>query len=134
MKYFNNSELRLEGASEEIKKNMHLLVDNLLDPLRQKVGAIRIDSAYRSVEYNKKVGGAIRSQHCLGEAVDIVPLKTDIKLVFKTIIKEFDFDQLIFEKNDKGSVWIHVSYKAKGNRKEILIANKVNNKWIYTKY
>lgn len=134
MKYFNNSELRLEGASEEIKKNMHLLVDNLLDPLREKVGAIRIDSAYRSFEYNKKVNGAKNSQHCLGQAVDIVPQKIDIKLVFKTIIKEFDFDQLIFEKNDKGSEWIHVSYKAKGNRKEILLANKINGKWIYTKY
>lgn len=134
MKYFNNSELRLLGASEEIKKNMHLLVDNLLDPLREKVGFIYVSSAYRSVEYNKKVNGAKSSQHCLGQAVDIVPQKTDIKLVFKTIIKEFDFDQLIFEKNDKGSEWIHVSYKAKGNRKEILVANKINGKWIYTKY
>ena len=33
---------------------------------------IIINSGYRTPEYNKKVGGATRSQHCYGTAADIV--------------------------------------------------------------
>jgi hypothetical protein len=36
-------------------------------------GPIIIGSAYRTTAYNRKVGGAERSQHCQGRALDLYP-------------------------------------------------------------
>lgn len=42
--------------------NLHLLVNNVLDPLRVAYGApIMINSGYRSVMLNRAVGGAPKS-------------------------------------------------------------------------
>lgn len=46
---------------------------NLLQNIRNHFGKpIIINSAYRTHNYNKKIGGATSSQHCLGTAADIV--------------------------------------------------------------
>lgn len=45
----------------------------VLQNIRNQFGKpIIINSGYRTPEYNKKVGGATRSQHCYGTAADIV--------------------------------------------------------------
>lgn len=131
MKYFTPKELRLIGAPVEVQANMQLLVDKVLDPLREKVGPIIVNSGYRSPEYNKKVGGVPTSQHCNGQAVDIVFKTADIDDVFCLIRREFTFDQVILENSDNGSRWIHVSYSKSNNRKQALIAKKKNGKWTY---
>ena len=38
------------------------------------------------------------------------------------------------DKSDNGSRWIHISFSLEKNRRECLIANKINGKWKYTKY
>lgn len=134
MKHFTEAELRIENAPAEIKKNMYALVENVLDPLRGNLGKpIIITSGYRNPEYNKNVGGTKNSQHIKGQAVDFIT-SVNLEEVFKLIIKHFEFDQVIFEKSDNGSRWIHVSYSLEKNRRECLIANKINGKWKYTKY
>ena len=130
MKYFTEKELGIEGANAIIKKNMNMLVDNVLDPLREKIGAIRITSGYRTPAYNKQIGGATNSQHCKGEAVDLQPLQTNIEEVFSLIIREFPYDQVILEKNNKGSKWIHISYSTT-NRKKAMTAEVNNGKATY---
>lgn len=132
MKYFTEKELRIENANAIIKKNMNTLVEKILDPLREKVGAIKVTSGYRTLEYNKQIGGSPTSQHCKGEAVDIQPLNRDIMYVFEIIRKEFNFDQVILEKNNSGAEWIHVSYKTVGNRKNAMKATVINGKATYT--
>ena len=132
MKYFTPKELRIVGAPVEIQANMRLLVDKVLDPLREKVGAIIVNSGYRSPEYNKKVGGVPTSQHCKGQAADIVFKTANIDEVFALIRRELSFDQVILENSDNGSRWIHVSYSKNGNRRQALIAKKINGKWEYT--
>lgn len=131
MKYFTEKELRIENANAIIKKNMNTLVEKILDPLREKVGAIKVTSGYRTPEYNRQIGGSPTSQHCKGEAVDIIPLEKDIDDVFTLIIREFKYDQVILEKNNAGARWIHISYKAEGNRQEAMTANVINGKAIY---
>lgn len=42
-----------------------------LEMLEAKIGTFTINSAYRTPEYNKKVGGVNDSQHVQGRAVDI---------------------------------------------------------------
>ena len=131
MKYFTEKELGVEGANAIVKKNMNTLVNKLLDPLREKVGPVRINSGYRTPAHNKQIGGATNSQHCKGEAVDMFPLKKDIDNVFALIIREFKYDQVILEKNNAGSRWIHISYKSEGNRQKAMTANVINGKATY---
>lgn len=45
----------------------------VLESIRAHFGAaVTINSGYRTPEYNAKVGGVARSQHCYGTAADIV--------------------------------------------------------------
>ena len=131
MKYFTEKELRIEDAPEQVKKNMKLLVEKVLDPLREKVGKIKVNSGYRNPSYNKQIGGSLTSQHIKGEAVDIFPLEKDIDEVFSIIIREFKYDQVILEKNNAGARWIHISYKAEGNRQKAMTAIVINGKATY---
>lgn len=45
----------------------------VLEKLREVVGMpIQISSGFRTYEYNKKIGGAYRSQHVQGTAADVI--------------------------------------------------------------
>ena len=131
MKYFTEKELGIENANAIVKKNMNTLVNKVLDPLREKVGAIRVNSGYRTPAHNKQIGGATNSQHCKGEAADIFPLEKDIGDVFTMIIREFKYDQVILER--KNSRWIHISYSDGKNRQNAMtaIVDKVTGKASY---
>lgn len=72
-----------------------------LEEVRKVLGKpIRINSAYRSPEVNKAVGGSATSQHCFGCAADIrvndmtpdqvVRAIIDAKLPYDQVIREFD--------------------------------------------
>lgn len=57
-----------------------------LEALRDIFGPIHINSGYRTPAYNKKVGGALFSQHCQGRAADIscvnaTPFTIQIKIM-----------------------------------------------------
>ena len=131
MRYFTEKELRIENAPEQVKKNMAALVEKVLDPLREKVGAIRINSGYRTPAYNKQIGGSPTSQHITGQAADIFPINKDIDDVFSMIIREFKYDQVILERNNAGAKWIHISYNTAGNRQKAMTAIVVNGKATY---
>lgn len=129
MKYFTIKELCKSATAtqrgidnspnSEIIKNLEQLVDNVLDPLREKYGKpISVNGAYRCPELNKAVGGSKTSQHMKGLAADITvgsPEKN--KQLFQLIIDmNLPYDQLIDEKQFR---WIHVSY-TNNPRKQIL--------------
>jgi uncharacterized protein YcbK (DUF882 family) len=73
-KNFSLSEFDCNDGSvtpKEVIVNLQLLAEQL-QVLRDFVGkSITINSGYRSPAYNKKIGGASRSQHLLGTAADI---------------------------------------------------------------
>lgn len=108
------------------------LAENIFQPLRDRRGkSIKLNSGFRSVELNKKIGGSTTSQHCKGEAID-VPLTKD---EFLWIKDNLVFDQLIYEfGNDEQPGWVHVSYSLTKNRKQVLRAVKVGGKTKYTPY
>jgi len=71
---------------------------------------------------------------CDGLAFDTTFAGVDNRTAFDWMRGETDgkfninFDQLILE-----PTWIHVSQKASGNRREVLIAEKINGKMTYRK-
>ncbi|WP_455671703.1 D-Ala-D-Ala carboxypeptidase family metallohydrolase [Phocaeicola sp.] len=129
MKYFTIKELSHSDTAlsrgidnyptAEAISNLTALVNNVLDPLREKYGKpIRVSSGYRSAILNRSVNGATSSQHRRGEAADItVGSKEGNKMLFDIIKKELIFDQLIDEKNFS---WVHVSFREGSNRKQVI--------------
>lgn len=133
MKYFTIKELTESATAtikeldntptEQVEKNLTILVEKILDPLREMYGKpIIVNSGYRSPEVNVAVNGSKTSQHVLGEAVDITAgSKEENKKLFELIRDNFEFDQLINENNYS---WIHVSYREGRLRKQILKLGK----------
>lgn len=62
------------------KQNAIKLCETVLEPLRAKFGALKITSGYRTKQLNKAVKGANDSKHLTGEAADIYPLHTGVRL------------------------------------------------------
>ncbi len=114
--------------------NIKILCEKILEPIRMKFGPINISSGYRSKVLNHYIGGSLKSQHCEGKAADIdmdgMGSVTN-KQIFDYIKNELEFDQLI---NEFNYGWVHVSYNAGNNRKQILDAIKVNNKTVYSNH
>lgn len=100
--------------SAEVKERLTLLIDNLLDPVREAWGKpIKVNSGYRSAALNRAVGGVSNSQHLRGEAADLNAGSVTLnKALYEIIRKQFKYDQLIDEKN---FAWVHVSW-VRGNR------------------
>lgn len=120
-------------------ENFKLLAERVFQPIREHFGKpIIISSGYRSKELNTAIGGALSSQHCQGEAIDIDMDGTDITnaQVFNYIKDNLEFDQLIWEfGTDTNPDWVHVSYESTGKqRKQILRAVKKGGATSYKSY
>lgn len=100
---------------EEAKKNIRLLVKNLLQPLRSLYRKpIYINSGYRCHRLNELVGGVPTSQHCKGQAADCRCLDPK-KLLNILIGSGLDFDQAILY-----PTFLHLSYDPDRNRQMII--------------
>ena len=110
--------------NKEQIENLKRLAINILQPIRDKFGVVRISSGFRSTELNKKIrGSAKNSQHMTGQAADIGEVKgTKLKDVFKYIKDNLDYDQLLYEIAG-GVIWIHVSYVSKEKNRHQAIDN-----------
>ncbi len=137
----SNTATRLGISNVPDKEGIHklrLLATELLQPLRNAVGALRVTSGYRSESLNKAIGGSNKSQHTKCEAVDLQFVKRgrmDNMRIFNAIINHaIEFDQIILEfggataeKDSDNPDWIHISWKVTGNRRQILVAYKDEN-------
>lgn len=125
MKHFNVSEffrsstaakngIKNEPRADErvtIVRNINLLVDNVLDPVRDMVNTpIIITSGYRCQQVNRLVGGVDNSQHMSGCAADFHVMGFTPSMmyeVFLYIFNTLEYDQLIYYRSKN---IIHVSY------------------------
>ena len=123
----------------------HVHIENLkrlcswLERLRQKYNLnikekiknknddpIIINSGYRSEAVNKAVGGAKGSNHLTGCAVDIHVNGMEQLLRYAVILLDIadegreDFDELLMERNAKGTYWLHFAVRPEGNRRKIV--------------
>ena len=88
---------------------------------------IIINSGYRSPAVNKLVGGVATSNHLTGCAVDIRVLGMEQLLRYAVILLDIsdesqeDFDELLIERNSKGTYWLHFAVRPEGNRRKIRV-------------
>jgi len=98
-----------------------------MDDGRWKMGnePLIINSGYRSPQVNKAVGGVATSNHLTGCAVDIRVLGMEQLLRYAVILLDIsdesqeDFDELLIERNAKGTYWLHFAVRPEGNRRKI---------------
>ena len=113
------------APNKEHLKNMQVLVRDLIQPMRDDLGPIRVTSGYRSKELNRAIGGSTRSQHSKAEALDLQfwkKGKMNNKVIYDWILDSgLEFDQMI---NEFDFSWIHISLKKNSNRKQVLEAYK----------
>jgi zinc D-Ala-D-Ala carboxypeptidase len=134
----SNVAIRKNLSNEPTKdgiKQMQNLCQDLLQPIRNGLGRLRINSGWRSLELNKAIGGAYRvikgkymasSQHCRGQAADLKYVDgdgcVDNQQIWDFVLdSELEFDQMI---NEFDYAWIHISYNKGKNRKQLLEAYK----------
>ncbi len=91
-------------------ENAIWLLDKIIEPLRKQKEFV-ISSWYRSEALNNhpEVRGSRKSDHMLGLAVDILPVRMDL-MDFYNFIKDetkLPYKQLILEFN----AWVHISYE-----------------------
>lgn len=145
MKYFTLEELCYSDTAKalkinntptsEIERHLTLLVECLLDPLREEWGSpILVNSGYRCPKLNKAINGSKTSAHMSGWAVDIRPKNGKMK-EFKRFVVDFAanhiFDQIILEtRGTPGESnyveWVHISlYNNSGKqRRQIFSLNE----------
>jgi len=111
--------------NEKHLANMSLLINNLIQPMRDSIGPIRISSGYRGKDLNRAIGGSRKSQHCKGQALDIQFWqngKMMNELIYEWVLDSgLEFDQMI---NEFDFSWIHISLVGVNNRKQVLEAYK----------
>ena len=124
----SNTAKRLGIKNEPTKKhlaNIKRLVTELIQPMRDALGPIRISSGYRSPQLNRAIGGSAKSQHCKAEALDLQFWKNGQMCneeIYNWVLKSgLEFDQMI---NEFDFSWIHISLKEEKNRKQVLEAYK----------
>jgi hypothetical protein len=129
-----------EPTAEHLE-NFKKLAENIFEPIRNHFNVpIHISSGYRSKALNAAIGGALTSQHCSGEAIDIdmdgSSNGVTNKMVFDFIKANLNFDQMIWEfGNSSNPDWVHVSYESTGKqRKQILKASKIGGATKYSPY
>jgi hypothetical protein len=114
---------------------LQLLAEKVLQPVRDHYGkGVKVNSGFRHPDVNQKVGGSRNSDHTRGQAADIeIPGVANAELA-EWIRDNLEFRQLILEFYTPGipdSGWVHVSYVAEDNKKEVLTATRKDGKTVY---
>ena len=121
--------------------NLRVLCRDILEPLRDYLTTyfsrrdvsgwandahIIVNSAFRSPDLNKAVGGVPTSQHCLGQAADIYTDVTDIfglwNAINTLVIRgDLNVGQCIMYRK---SHFIHISTPTMSHKNDFIIRNK----------
>ena len=136
MKFFSIAELTQSATakrlgidntpSDDIKNNLTLFIEKVLDPIREDWGGpIIVSSGYRCPELNAKVGGAKTSGHQYGYCADL-QVKGGMKKIRELANFIFEwmkdhkmkFDELLWEKSG-GVTWLHFCWIGKDGKQRM---------------
>lgn len=95
----------------EIRKNLQILCDKV-NHFLHKVGvsSIIVNSGWRPVAYNLKVGGSAKSRHCLGQAVDLADKDNKLKTLVAANIELCRSLDLSMEHASDAPSWCHLQF------------------------
>ena len=82
--------------AEQVEK-LKALCENILQPVRDHFGRVKITSGFRSVELCTAIGSSANSQHAKAEAADFECPGVDNAELADWIHKNLSYDQLILE-------------------------------------
>ena len=119
--------------ADQIEK-LKALCENILQPVRDHFGRVKVTSGYRSPELCSAIGSSVNSQHAKAEAADFECIGVDNAELADWINQNLPYDQLICEfytPGEPNSGWIHCSYIPDQPRASYLWAYKFEGK---TKY
>ena len=120
-------------SAEQVEK-LKSLCENILQPVRDHFGRVKVTSGFRSVELCMAIGSSANSQHAKAEAADFECPGVDNAELADWIKRELPYDQLILEfytPGEPNSGWIHCSYTEGTPRASFLHAFRSEGK---TKY
>ena len=120
-------------SAEQVEK-LKALCENILQPIRDHFGRVKVTSCFRSVELCLAINSSANSQHAKAEAADFECVGVDNVEIFDWIKLNLEPDQLILEfytPGEPNSGWIHCSWIPEGRRASFLHAYKSEGK---TKY
>lgn len=119
---------------DEALENLTVLCENVLQPIRDALGPVKVNSGYRGPQVNAAVGGSKKSDHMKGMAADIeIPGMANADLA-DWIAENLEYTQLILEFYTPGvpdSGWVHVSYDPSDLKHQKLTAMRENGKTVY---
>ena len=119
--------------AEQIEK-LKALRENILQPVRDHFGRVKVTSGFRSVDLCLAIGSSQNSQHAKAEAADFECPGVDNAELADWIHKNLPYDQLILEfytPGEPNSGWIHCSWIPNQPRASYLWAYRSEGK---TKY
>ena len=108
--------------AEQVEK-LKALCENILQPIRDHFGRVKVTSGFRSEDLCLAIGSSRSSQHAKAEAADFECIGVDNAELADWIHKNLPYDQLILEYYTPGepnSGWIHCSYIPHGSRAQFL--------------
>lgn len=113
--------------NDEQWENIERLAVNVLQPIRNEFGPIRITSGFRNKELNVAVGGSKYSNHCRGEAADIKPIQTNISLLdlIVFVYNNLSYRNMIAEFMPFG--WLHIDHRSGQNIKKLKLKDEIHN-------
>jgi len=120
--------------TDQVLINLQTLIYEVIEPIINQFGDIKITSGYRSPELCKAIGSSTTSQHTLGQAVDCEVIGVPNKELADWVVKNLTYDQVILEfwkPEEANSGWVHISYNKSNNRKMYLRAYKANGRTVY---
>ena len=119
--------------AEQVEK-LKALCENILQPVRDHFGRVKVTSGFRSVDLCIAIGSSERSQHAKAEAADFECPGVDNVELADWIYKNLPYDQLILEfytPGEPNSGWIHASWIEGTPRASFLHAFRKDGKTQY---